>query len=94
MLGYDPEHLTEQQRSVVKSALRDPKTNAFIAAGFLAQIKEETGCANIPADRLTDARMQEIAARYNGGPYWQSDKAQNYGDDFQKNLGNVKKAMQ
>ncbi|MFE2551531.1 hypothetical protein ACFXGI_23715 [Streptomyces sp. NPDC059355] len=94
VLGYDPENLTDQQRNVVKSALQDPKQNAFIAAGFLAQIKEETGYANIPADQLTEAQMQEIAARYNGGPYWESKKAQDYGDDFRDNLGNVKKAMQ
>lgn len=94
VLGYDPENLTDQQRNVVKSALQDPKQNAFIAAGFLAQIKEETGYANVPADQLTEAQMQEIAARYNGGPYWESKKAQDYGDDFRSNLGNVKKAMQ
>ncbi|MFF0213718.1 hypothetical protein [Streptomyces vinaceus] len=93
VLGYDPEHLTDQQRNVVKSALQDPKQNAFIAAGFLAQIKEETGYANVPADQLTEAQMQEIAARYNGGPYWESKKAQDYGDDFRNNLGNVKEAM-
>lgn len=93
VLGYDPEHLTDEQRSVVQSSLQDPKQNAFIAAGFLAQIKAETGYANIPADQLTEAQMQEIAARYNGGPYWESGKAQGYGDDFRNNLGNVKDAM-
>ncbi|MFD5507481.1 hypothetical protein ACFWIB_06860 [Streptomyces sp. NPDC127051] len=93
VLGYDPENLTDRQQKVVQGALQDPKQNAFIAAGFLAQIKAETGCANVPADQLTEAQMQEIAARYNGGPYWQSKKGQDYGNEFVENLGKVKEAM-
>ncbi|QES52510.1 hypothetical protein DEJ50_18855 [Streptomyces venezuelae] len=93
VLGYDPEHMTEQQQRVVQQALQDPKQNAFVAAGFLAQIKAETGLADVPADRLSPDQMQEIAARYNGGPYWESKKAQDYGDDFRDNLGKVREAM-
>ncbi|MFF4005811.1 hypothetical protein [Streptomyces sp. NPDC001717] len=93
VLGYDPAHLTEAQRALVEESLQDPKQNAFIAAGFLAQIKTETGFADVPADQLTEAQMREIAARYNGGPYWESQKAQNYGDDFADGLGKVKDAM-
>ncbi|OKK21089.1 hypothetical protein AMK16_12050 [Streptomyces sp. CB00455] len=93
VLGYDPAHLTEDQRDVVEESLQDPKQNAFIAANFLAQIKAEAGYGNIPAGELTDAQMREIAARYNGGPYWQSDKAQNYGNDFGDSLPTVKDAM-
>lgn len=37
--------------------------------------------------------MREIAARYNGGPYWKSEKAQFYGNDFGDSLGKVKDAM-
>ncbi|OKK21091.1 hypothetical protein AMK16_12060 [Streptomyces sp. CB00455] len=48
---------------------------------------------NIPAGELTDAQMREIAARCNGGPYWESKKGQDYGNEFVDNLGNVKKAM-
>ncbi|MCX5607390.1 MULTISPECIES: hypothetical protein [unclassified Streptomyces] len=93
VLGYDPAHLTGDQRDLVEESLQDPKQNAFIAAGFLAQIKAEAGYGDVPADQLTDAQMREIAARYNGGPYWESDKAQNYGNDFGDNLGKVKDAM-
>ncbi|MGW6980395.1 hypothetical protein ACWGE1_13240 [Streptomyces sp. NPDC054932] len=93
VLGYDPEHLTEEQRALIEESLQDHRQNAFIAAGFLAQIKAETAYADVPADQLTDAQMREIAARYNGGPYWQSQKAQNYGDDFTDGLGHVKEAM-
>ncbi|WP_251055892.1 hypothetical protein [Streptomyces sp. ISL-94] len=93
VLGYDPAHLTEDQRDLVEESLQDPRQNAFIAAGFLAQIKAEAGYGDVPADQLTDAQMREIAARYNGGPYWQSEKAQNYGNDFGDSLRKVKDAM-
>ncbi|MEU6399641.1 MULTISPECIES: hypothetical protein [unclassified Streptomyces] len=93
VLGYDPAHLTDAQRDLVEESLQDPQQNAFIAAGFLAQIKAEAGYADVPAEQLTDAQMREIAARYNGGPYWQSGKAQDYGDDFGEALGKVKDAM-
>lgn len=93
VLGYDPAHLTEDQRDLVEESLQDPAQNAFIAAGFLAQIKAETGYADIPADQLSDAQMQEIAARYNGGPYWESQGPQFYGQDFRDNLGKIKDAM-
>ncbi len=93
MLGYDPAHLTDAQRDLVEESLQDPRQNAFVAAGYLAQLKAEAGYADVPAERLTDAQMREIAARYNGGPYWQSGKAQDYGDDFGDALGKVKDAM-
>ncbi|MFD9724138.1 hypothetical protein [Streptomyces sp. NPDC059072] len=93
VLGYDPAHLTEEQRALVEESLQDPAQNAFIAAGFLAQIKAEAGYGDIPPEQLTDNQMQEIAARYNGGPYWESDKPQYYGQDFRNNLGKIKDAM-
>ncbi|MFE6838415.1 hypothetical protein ACFVFI_26700 [Streptomyces sp. NPDC057705] len=93
VLGYDPAHLTEAQRALVEESLQDHRQNAFIAAGFLAQIKSETPYADVPADQLTDAQMREIAARYNGGPYWETKKAQDYGDNFTDGLGQVKEAM-
>ncbi|MER6315517.1 hypothetical protein ABT237_17315 [Streptomyces sp. NPDC001581] len=93
VLGYDPAHLTEAQRALVEESLQDHRQNAFIAAGHLARIKAETAYADVPADQLTGAQMREIAARYNGGPYWESQKAQNYGDDFTDGLGQVKEAM-
>ncbi|MFJ4779889.1 hypothetical protein [Streptomyces sp. NPDC088762] len=93
VLGYDPEHLTDRQRGMVEQALQDPKENAFIAGAYLAQIKAETSFADVPADQLTEAQKREIAARYNGGPYWDLDKAQGYGDRFVNNLGQAKEAM-
>ncbi|MGP3686764.1 hypothetical protein ACTVZO_18985 [Streptomyces sp. IBSNAI002] len=93
VLGYDPEHLTEQQRGLVEQALQDPKENAFVAGAHLAQIKAETSFADVPADRLTEAQKREIAARYNGGPYWDLGKAQGYGDRFVDDLGRAKDAM-
>ncbi|MCX4804984.1 hypothetical protein OG594_25815 [Streptomyces sp. NBC_01214] len=93
VLGYDPANLTDHQRTLVEEALQDPKQNAFIAAGFLAQIKAESGLADVPADQMTEAQMREIAARYNGGPYWDLPKAQGYGDRFVGNLAQAKDAM-
>ncbi len=93
VLGYDPEHLTEKQRGLVEQALQDPKENAFIAGAYLAQIKAETSFADVPAEELTEAQKREIAARYNGGPYWDLSKAQGYGDRFVDDLGRAKEAM-
>ncbi|MFJ3518193.1 hypothetical protein [Streptomyces sp. NPDC090131] len=93
VLGYDPSNLTDHQRTLVEEALQDPKQNAFIAAGHVARIKAESGLADVPADRMTEAQMREIAARYNGGPYWDLPKAQGYGDRFVGDLGRAKDAM-
>ncbi|MGW7437367.1 hypothetical protein [Streptomyces sp. NPDC054849] len=93
VLGYDPANLTDHQRTLVEEALQDPKQNAFIAAGYLAQIKAESGLADVPADEMTEAQMREIAARYNGGPYWDLPKAQGYGDRFVDDLGQARNAM-
>ncbi|MGW1758010.1 hypothetical protein [Streptomyces mirabilis] len=68
-LGYDPDHRTEQQRSMVEDSLQDPAQNIFIASEYLAQLKAESEFANVPAEETTSAQYQELAARYNGGPY-------------------------
>ncbi|RSS79556.1 hypothetical protein [Streptomyces sp. WAC06614] len=93
VLGYDPQHLTEGQRNLIEDALQDPKQNAFIAAGYLAQLKAESGFADVPAEQMTEAQMKELAARYNGGPYWETTKAQQYGERFGSNLGQVKDSL-
>jgi hypothetical protein len=82
VLGYDPHHLTDQQRGEITSALKDPGQNLFIAARYLANLKAESGFADVPADRMTPEQYQELAARYNGGPFWQSARAQAYARDF------------
>ncbi|MCX4588164.1 transglycosylase SLT domain-containing protein [Streptomyces sp. NBC_01481] len=68
VLGYDPHNLTDMQRSAVVDAIRDPAKNIFIASEYLAQIKAESGFADVPPEQMTRAQMQELAARYNGGP--------------------------
>ncbi|MDX3309726.1 hypothetical protein ACWGH3_17085 [Streptomyces sp. NPDC054884] len=68
VLGYDPQHLTDNQRDQVVGALKDPAKNIFIASEYLAQLKAESGFADVPPDQMTRAQMQELAARYNGGP--------------------------
>ncbi|MBW5481233.1 hypothetical protein [Streptomyces bambusae] len=93
VLGYDPANLTDGQRNLIEDALQDPKQNAFIAAGYLAQLKAESGFANVPPEQMTDAQMRELAARYNGGPYYETTKAQQYGERFGDSIGKVKEAL-
>ncbi|MGH4008783.1 MAG: hypothetical protein ACRDTH_11620 [Pseudonocardiaceae bacterium] len=93
VLGYDPENLSEQQRNEVKSALKHPAQNIFIASEYLANLKAESEFANVPADQMTPAQYRELAARYNGGPNWQGSHAQEYGRNFEANLGQAREAL-
>ncbi|MBQ0825575.1 hypothetical protein [Streptomyces tagetis] len=93
VLGYDPAHLTEQQRNVVEDALQDPAQNIFIASEYLAQLKAESEFADVPAKEMTPAQYGELAARYNGGPSWQTDDAQAYGRGFMNNLDEARSAL-
>jgi hypothetical protein len=93
VLGYDPEHLTDQQRGTVETALQDPAQNIFIASEYLAQLKAEREFADVPAEEMTPAQYQELAARYNGGPYWETDDAQDYGRGFANNLNEARNAL-
>jgi hypothetical protein len=93
VLGYDPANLTEQQRAVVEESLQDPGQNIFIASEYLAQLKAESEFADVPAEEMTSAQYQELAARYNGGPNWDGSKAQGYGDRLVDNLDNAREAL-
>ncbi|MEV7236423.1 hypothetical protein AB0N06_21260 [Streptomyces sp. NPDC051020] len=93
MLGYDPNNLTEHHRSVVEESLQDPGQNIFIASEYLAQLKAESEFANVPPEEMTPAQYQELAARYNGGPYWAGDDAQAYGRGFNNDLDNARDAL-
>ena len=93
VLGYDPGNLTEAQRQVVVEAVKDPAQNIFIASEYLAQLKAESGFADVPPEQMTKAQMQELAARYNGGPYYESNDAQRYGRQFGQNLDEAKEAL-
>lgn len=42
---------------------------------------------------MTREQRQELAARYNGGPYWQNDDAQAYGRGFDMNLDDARSAL-
>ncbi|MFJ7775629.1 hypothetical protein [Streptomyces yangpuensis] len=94
VLGYDPLHLTETQREVVVAAVRDPAKNIFIASEYLAQLKAESGFADVPPEEMTREQMRELAARYNGGPYYESSGAQAYGRLFDGNLDDAGRALQ
>ncbi|GAA0632092.1 hypothetical protein GCM10009535_04680 [Streptomyces thermocarboxydovorans] len=47
----------------------------------------------MPAEEMTPAQYQELAARYNGGPYWRTDDAQAYGRGFMNNLNDARNAL-
>ncbi|GGW49876.1 MULTISPECIES: hypothetical protein [Streptomyces] len=93
VLGYDPANLTEGQRDTIEASLQDPGQNIFIASEYLAMLKEESTFADVPADEMTREQRQELAARYNGGPYWQNDDAQAYGRGFDRNLDDARSAL-
>ncbi|MFI9341440.1 hypothetical protein ACIG0D_09255 [Streptomyces sp. NPDC052773] len=93
VLGYDPHNLTEMQRSIVVDAIKDPAQNIFIASEYLAQLKAESGFAHVPPEQMTRAQMQELAARYNGGPYYEDPGAQGYGRGFDRRLDQAKEAL-
>ncbi|MFE9494258.1 hypothetical protein [Streptomyces collinus] len=93
VLGYDPHHLTDMQRDVVVGAVKDPSKNIFIASEYLAQLKAESGFADVPPEQMTRAQMQELAARYNGGPYYEDPNAQGYGRRFDRKLDDAKEAL-
>ncbi|QHY97014.1 hypothetical protein SSPS47_18070 [Streptomyces sp. S4.7] len=93
VLGYDPDNLTEHQRAVVEESLQDPGQNIFIASEYLAQLKAESEFADVPPEEMTPAQYQELAARYNGGPYWAEEDAQGYGRGFTNHLDNARDAL-
>ncbi|MCX4633170.1 hypothetical protein [Streptomyces sp. NBC_01443] len=93
VLGYDPHHLTDAQRQVVVDAVKDPAKNIFIASEYLAQLKAESSFADVPPEEMTREQMRELAARYNGGPYYQGDGAQAYGRLFDAGLDDAGRAL-
>ncbi|MEU7260259.1 hypothetical protein AB0B21_31280 [Streptomyces rimosus] len=42
---------------------------------------------------MTREQMQELAARYNGGPYYRSEGAQRYGSQFNEHVDQAKEAL-
>ncbi|NBM16599.1 hypothetical protein [Streptomyces sp. GC420] len=93
VLGYDPANLTEQQRTTVEASLQDPGQNIFIASEYLAQLKAESEFAGVPPEEMTPAQYQELAARYNGGPYWEDGRAQAYGRRFVDDIDQAREAL-
>lgn len=94
VLGYDPANLTDAQREEVVNASKDPGQNIYLASEYLAQLKAESEFADVPPERMTREQMQELAARYNGGPYYRSDDAQRYGRGFDGNVEDAKRALE
>ncbi|WP_445401362.1 hypothetical protein ACSMX9_08735 [Streptomyces sp. LE64] len=86
-------NVTDMQRDQVVSAIKDPAKNIFIASEYLAQLKAESGFAEVPPEQMTRAQMQELAARYNGGPYYEDEAAQAYGRGFDQRVDQAKEAL-
>ncbi|MFD7285238.1 hypothetical protein [Streptomyces sp. NPDC059863] len=59
----------------------------------MAQLKAESEFANVPPEEMSPAQYQELAARYNGGPYWEGSDAQAYGRGFNNDLNNAREAL-
>ncbi|QIQ03203.1 hypothetical protein [Streptomyces liangshanensis] len=93
VLGYDPGTLAGRQRRVVVRAVKEPRQNIFIAAAYLAQLRTECDFAAIPPERLTPDHLQELAARYNGGPYYRVPAAQRYARAFTRDLPAARAAL-
>ncbi|MET9394478.1 hypothetical protein ABZY20_29425 [Streptomyces sp. NPDC006624] len=73
--------------------MQDPAQNIFIVSEYLAQLKAESEFAAVPAEEMTPAQYQELAARYNGRPSWQTDDTQGYGPGFANNLDEARNAL-
>ncbi|MCM2579207.1 hypothetical protein [Streptomyces meridianus] len=93
VLGYDPARLTEAQRTELTTALRDPAQAVFISAGYLRSLKAESRFADVPPEEMTPDQYRELAARYNGGPYWQVPAAQKYADEFAEHRQEAAEAL-
>ncbi|MEV5529699.1 hypothetical protein [Streptomyces prunicolor] len=78
---------------MVQEALQDPAQNIFIASEYPAQLTAQSDFADVPAEEMAPAQHEELAARYNGGPYWQTDDAQAYGRGFMNNLDEARNAL-
>lgn len=44
-------------------------------------------------EEMTPAQYQELATCYNGGPYWETDDAQDYRRGFANNLDEARNAL-
>jgi uncharacterized protein YukE len=93
VLGYDPQNLTDGQRDEVTAALKDPSQNMLISAKYMSDLKAQSSFADVPPGQMTPEMYRELAARYNGGPYWEGDQAQAYGDRFEQNREKAGQAL-
>ncbi|MEY9815554.1 hypothetical protein RKD21_005811 [Streptomyces albogriseolus] len=57
------------------------------------ELKAESDFADLPLEEMTVEQQQELATRYNRGPYWENDQAQRYGRDFAHHLDQARNAI-
>jgi hypothetical protein len=65
----------------------------FIAANYLENIKAESDFIDVPAGQLIPSQCEELVARYNGGPDWQSPDAQRYAHEMMATLDKARGAL-
>jgi hypothetical protein len=92
-LGYDPAHLTGDQRNEIIASLKDPEQNIMITAKVLADAKDGTDFAlTDPAD-MTDEQGRRLAATYRSGPNWAGGDGREYADEYSKHIGEAHDAL-
>ncbi|MFE7393314.1 DNRLRE domain-containing protein [Streptomyces sp. NPDC057582] len=91
-LGYDPNKLAGGQETAIRASLRDPLQSTFIAARYLAQMKRSSYLADVKPEQMTVSQKSDLAAMYNGGPYWQGSDGQGYGQMWVSNRGETSEA--
>ena len=82
-LGYDPAHISDKQREEIITSLDDPRQSIVIAAKVLSDAKDATDFAGVDPRQMTSDQLNELAARYNGGPDWNKPIAQGYAGNFE-----------
>lgn len=73
--------------------MRNPAKNIFIASEHLAQPRAERGFADVLPEDMTRKQTRELAARYNGGPSYESSSVQAYGRLLDGNLDDAGRAL-
>ena len=86
MTAEDWEKITELFNEAVALSPRKRRS-------LLKSVKDDSSAAFTVSDELAPEQYQEVAARYNGGPYWRSEAAQAYGRGYMNGLDAARAAL-
>jgi hypothetical protein len=96
-LGYDPAHLTGEQREEIINSLKDPKQNIMITAKVLADVKDATTFAYTDPADMTEDMIEEngrrLAATYRSGPNWEGGDGDEWADGFSQHFREASGAL-